>query len=134
MNEGSMKNVCPSSKMISPAYLNDYSLVFNHSDNEDNAVWANIQPSLSNKVWGIVYKLDSKDIKSLDEQEVGYKRRKLPVHVNEYMSLPAHVYISYMNNPRPSEHPKQWYIDVIKNAGKNNGFPDEYISNLENNN
>ncbi|KAM9493499.1 gamma-glutamylcyclotransferase a [Clarias gariepinus] len=125
----------PSAVFHSVARLEGYVLQFGLW--EDNMVnsWnggvATIEECADKEVWGVVWKMATEDITSLDKQEGVNKGFYSPMKVTvETETGPLLCRTYKMNNFRPCA-PSPPYKEVVCLGAQQNGLPEDYIKMLK---
>lgn len=118
----------PSAKPMGRAKLPDKSLVCNKKS-DDGSGKANLVDSDGNTVWGVLYEIDSTQLKKLDDCEKGYKNICLDVLTERDLVVSAHVYISseLTDDPRPYD----WYKELMVKGAIEHQLPTCYIELLK---
>lgn len=132
MGQTQMKKRCPDSNLIGKAILKDYALDFTISapNRWKGGGCADVVESPGSEVWGLLYEVSDADISRLDEAEgPRYRRVSLPVSDPEGKSVP-YVYVYEVIDKAPFKEPAREYIDIIKNAAYEYGFPETYQQHL----
>ncbi len=115
-----MKNRCPQSEKLEKAKLSGYEFFINKRG------YANVRQNKDKVVYGIIYEITEDDENKLDHCEgVQYGTNIKPTSAE----LNAYYYLAKETN---EGQPKEDYLKKIIRAAKNNDFPVEYISELEN--
>ena len=111
------------------AKLSDYILLFNKPSQDGGK--ANIKKSIGDKVEGILYSLDEKDLKILDNfegvYENHYKRKEIQVKDLYGHLIPAIAYIAIKTGPE--SRPTKEYLNFLL-EGEHLLSP-EYVARLE---
>ncbi|MCS6936110.1 MAG: gamma-glutamylcyclotransferase [Candidatus Bipolaricaulota bacterium] len=115
-------------------YIQDYKMVFNKLASESKGTgYANIIPQSGAIVYGVLYKLTEKEMKTLDKyervDEGHYQRKKLEITVEENEQVTAYVYVALRT--KEGLRPTQDYLKCIIEGAKENGLPQDYIQQLE---
>ncbi|NXX43003.1 GGCT glutamylcyclotransferase, partial [Tricholaema leucomelas] len=126
----------PSAVFGAVARLQDYKLEFGHHQGRTSSVWhggaATIVQSPGDEVWGIVWKMNTSNLSSLDKQEgVGggiYVPIEVSVHTPEGKVLTCR---SYQMKDCVCGPPSPQYKQVICMGAKQNGLPADYQKKLE---
>ncbi|XP_035175327.1 gamma-glutamylcyclotransferase [Oxyura jamaicensis] len=118
------------------ARLQDFKLDFGHHQGRTSPVWhggtATIVQSPGDEVWGVVWKMNTSNLSSLDKQEGVEDGIYVPIEVNVHtqagkvLSCRSYQMKDYVRGP-PSPH----YKKVICMGAKQNGLPAEYQKKLE---
>lgn len=109
--------------------LNDYRLTFNRQGTFRQGGVASVVPVEDSFVYGIVWKLDEKQIRTLDaiENMAAYGRHTHTIDIKGAGLRECHCYITY---PKGDFIPSRAYLDIITNAAKYHALPDDYIAML----
>uniref|UniRef100_A0A8C4STD6 Gamma-glutamylcyclotransferase n=1 Tax=Erpetoichthys calabaricus TaxID=27687 RepID=A0A8C4STD6_ERPCA len=126
----------PSARFHCRGRLKGYSLKFGSSQGIPNKTWhggsATIREAPGDEVWGVVWKMSTSDLQSLDRQQgVVINGVYSPLLANvetENGELPCRTY--QMNNCA-DKCPSPQYKYVIVLGAKQNGLPEYYIKRLE---
>ncbi len=91
---------------------------------------ADILPDLRSEVWGVVYKINDREIDTLDGFEDGYSREQLFVDpVSGARTVKAWVYVAEKETAPPL--PNALYKRLIVEGAKHWQLPRPYIEMLE---
>ena len=132
-----MAERCPEHELIGKAVLPDHALCFPRSSPVRNCGVAGIVAKAAAEVWGVVYRLNARDLAALDKRE-GYDPAK-PFHVNRYNRLTIRVLmddgalecLTYMARQEPGHHvPSMAYMQAIIEGAVENGLPEDYVAAL----
>lgn len=123
---------CPSAQFLCKAELKDYKLVFAGSSMFWKGGTATIRPSPGDRVWGAVWKLDPKDVPSLDIQE------GVPLGIYSKMTVTVISDEGDIKNvityARPEEipvaAPSPQYLQVVLEGARECSLPQEYFEEL----
>jgi gamma-glutamylcyclotransferase (GGCT)/AIG2-like uncharacterized protein YtfP len=133
-----MRQRCPEHEFLGIAVLPEHALYFPRSSQIRNCGVAGIMPSPGAEVWGVVYRLNARDLAALDKRE-GYDPAKSP-QVNRYNRQPVRVLmngnaldtITYFARAEPGQHiPSADYMSAIITGAEENGLPPDYIAALK---
>ena len=134
MDEDQMTERCNHAKFLSIAYLPGYRLGFSQYYEPLKGGVADIIESQNDKVWGKVYQLPLEDLHRLDIHEghpTDYKRTQHSVITPQGESLYAWVY-AVVDKEGEFIPPSKRYMEFIKRGANDVGFPEDYLSFLEN--
>lgn len=136
MNINRLTQRVPSAIKVSNAFLQDYKLVCNKVSKKDGSAKANILKSdiPDDIVWGVLFKIDSKEKPLLDKAErlgKGYNEDCLTVTDENKLKHVAQVYIAESNSINNSLVAYDWYKEFIIAGAIQNQLPAEYISQLQ---
>ena len=137
MSRRQMAERCPDHELIGKALLPDHALCFPRSSPVRNCGVAGIVAKAGAEVWGVVYRLNARDLAALDRRE-GYDPAK-PFHVNRYNRMTIRVLrdgaalecVTYLAREEPGRHvPSLAYMAAIIEGAEENGLPEEYMAAL----
>ncbi|KAL2085032.1 hypothetical protein ACEWY4_020550 [Coilia grayii] len=124
----------PSATVHSVASLKDYKLVFGNHKGLASSRWhggvATIEHSVGDEVWGVVWRMHTSDLESLDRQENvrlgAYSPTKVSVRTaGEEISCRTYIMNSCVYAP-----PSPQYLKVIVMGAEQNGLPRDYQDKL----
>ena len=127
MNQAQMKRWCPASRFIKVVCLEGHRFVYDgYSVPWDGAV-GNIVTSETEKVWGVLYDITSRDRLTLDAFE-GYPRsyERKDVEVKDRDGN-VHRAMTYCRTGRAVGKPHPDYEKVVLDGAKECGLPEDYI-------
>lgn len=143
MDEEDLKKWCdnkkrsfPEWKLLGIACLENYKLSFNYYSNGRKGGAANLMELPDSKVYGLLFEINKEyDIKTIEEKE-GYPNfyAEIPVTVKcKDKSINNVKTFKVVKDKEKSDHqkPQKYYMNLILNNGRQNGFPAEYIHFLE---
>ncbi|KAM9575377.1 gamma-glutamylcyclotransferase [Guaruba guarouba] len=126
----------PSAALHGLARLQDFKLEFGHHQGRTSSVWhggtATIVQSPGDEVWGVVWKMNTSNLSSLDKQEGVEAGIYVPIEVNvqtqagEVLTCRSYQMQDYVCGP-----PSPQYKKVICMGAKQNGLPADYQKKLE---
>ncbi|XP_060637825.2 gamma-glutamylcyclotransferase [Anolis sagrei] len=126
----------PSVAFLTLAHLLDYKLAFGSYQGKPSSSWhgstATIVCSPSDEVWGIIWKMNTSDLCSLDQQEGVERGIYVPIEVT-VTSQEGKVFKcrSYQMDNYVSGLPSPHYKKVICMGAKQNGLPVDYQKKLD---
>ena len=132
-----MHERCPDHELIGAAVLKDHALCFPRFSTIRKCGVAGIMTSPGAEVWGVVYRLNERDLATLDKRE-GYDPSQ-PVHVNRYDRRTVRVLrngepldcLTYFAREEPGRHiPSVDYMTAIITGAEESGLPEEYVASL----
>ena len=132
MSTGQMRRRCPTAARIDLAYVPGHDLVFNRLGTHRPGGVASIAPNADpeSRVYGIVWRLHTRDLLRLDEIEdlTAYERITMQVHSLEGETYHCHTYRAFPQ----AEHipPDPEYMEIILRAAIEAQFPQEYIRRI----
>ncbi|XP_038248253.1 gamma-glutamylcyclotransferase isoform X3 [Dermochelys coriacea] len=126
----------PSATFCAVANLQDFKLVFGNHQGKPSSYWhgstATIVQSPGDEVWGVVWKMNTSDLNSLDKQEGVEDGIYIPIEVNLPMQEGKVLTCrSYQMNDCVYDLPSPQYKKVICMGAKQNGLPTAYQKKLE---
>lgn len=116
-----------SAELLGPAFLKNMRMSFNKRG-KDGSGKANLVESSGDITWGVLYEIDAKDLEKLDRAEGGYERVAVSAWQPDGIVVDAVTYISVTLTDDP--RPYKWYKDIVLSGAKKNGFPEDYIANI----
>lgn len=124
----------PSAEFFGIGKLKGFRLTFDTpKDLEDNpwfgAAATIREGSPTDNVWGVVWELKMEHLKTLDEQEMGYKAYQVIVEVGEE-KIPCRTYEMYLE-PNGNKLPSPYYLKIMIDGAQQNRIPEDYIKFLE---
>ncbi|XP_059169617.1 gamma-glutamylcyclotransferase-like [Physella acuta] len=124
----------PSATFHGIGKLKGFILTFDTPKDVGDDLWlgatATIRPgSVDDFVWGVVWDMDLEHLKTLDEQEMGYRAYEVTVDVDG-QPVPCRTYEMCLE-PNGNKLPSPYYLKVIIDGAKQNGLPADYITFLE---
>jgi gamma-glutamylcyclotransferase (GGCT)/AIG2-like uncharacterized protein YtfP len=134
-----MAQRCPGAKVIGVAQLADHRICFPRRSPVRGCAVASIEPHPGEIIWGVIYELDTDDLKRLDAREgydpinLGavnrYERKDIVVQRKPGENVDAVAYVALReDNPgRPSVD----YMKHIIDGAVEHAFPDAYIDMLK---
>lgn len=132
LSQSQMKERCPDSKLLGRGVLKGYKLAFDYESDDWEGGCADIIPSDSDEVWGLLYSVSENDLLSLDVYEGApddYHRSWVAVTQDDDSKIKAIAY--EVTHKSPFIAPSSQYLDVIKDAARDFDFPKEYQEMLE---
>jgi hypothetical protein len=129
MDPAQMTARCPSALLVCVVVLTGYRLVFNRSGSYRPGGVANLEPDPDERVYGVLWKLTTADLQSLDQTEDprAYRREQLKVHSMDGKPYSCHAYLAIPDQP---DVPDCAYLDTLIQAGSRAGLPPEYLARL----
>lgn len=111
-------------------YLSEYSFSYSKIG-VDNTGKGNIQPESGEKVWGVFYRITTKDYHHLHRNyEVGY--RKITVEgISNKKTLQAKTFTALPKKTSHNLQPSQNYYDIVLKGAREHNLPEEHIRVLE---
>ncbi|KAM9431898.1 gamma-glutamylcyclotransferase [Clarias gariepinus] len=125
----------PSATMQSVAKLQDYKLVFGNHNGVVSKRWrggvASIEPSKGDTVWGVVWRINTAHLTSLDRQEGVKSGVYSPVYVEVLSQGQTLTCRSYIMSSRVEAPPSPQYLKVIAMGAEQNDLPKSYQDQLK---
>jgi len=137
MSRRQMRERCPDHQCLGIAVLPDHALCFPRFSTNRLCGVAGLAPRAGSEVWGVVYRLNERDLAALDKRE-GYDPSK-PPHVNRYNRQTVRVLmngnpfdcITYFARSEPGRHvPSTEYLQAIVTGAEENDLPADYVAIL----
>ncbi|XP_071959657.1 gamma-glutamylcyclotransferase-like [Antedon mediterranea] len=123
----------PSATFLTIAKLEDYKLVFGQQKSWKSSVWkggvASVEYSPGDHVWGVVWKLSRRHLKTLDQQEGGYHGIEVNTESTTEGTLTCRTYVISNEVVLCPPHPN--YLDVIVRGAVQNELGEDYIDKLK---
>ena len=119
LNLPQMAHRCPSAKVVGVTEMKDYELLFRGSR---TGSYATVEPCQGKTVPVLLWSVQSKDEKSLDQYEgypVFYEKENMALSLDG-KEVDAFVYV--MTEGHPLGMPSQYYVDVIAEGYRSAGF------------
>ncbi|NXJ92668.1 GGCT glutamylcyclotransferase, partial [Corythaixoides concolor] len=126
-----------SAALCAVARLQDFKLEFGHHQGRTSSVWhggtATVVQSPGDEVWGIVWKMNTSDLSSLDKQEGVEDGIYVPIEVNVHtqagkvLTCRSYQMKDYVCGPPSPQYKKV----VICMGAEQNGLPTDYQKKLE---
>jgi 5-oxoprolinase (ATP-hydrolysing) len=134
MDASQMARRCPDSKLVGPAFLNDYRVGFTIFSPRRQCGCADVVYSAGSVAPGLLYEVSDVDIESLDRYENVtesiYRRIEVRVATQDGTSVPCYTYEVVHKSPGLS--PSKDYIGIMRRAAEQFSFPQEYQEFLAN--
>ncbi|XP_069504866.1 gamma-glutamylcyclotransferase [Ambystoma mexicanum] len=126
----------PSATFYSTGRLQDYKLAFGNRRGRENGRWhggsATILLSPGEEMWGVVWKMNVKNLASLDKQEGVMSGVYVPIEITVTTEAGEELTCrSYQLNDYVPSLPSPQYKQVICMGAKQNLLPAEYQNKLE---
>ena len=134
-----MKSRCPSAEFRYRAVLENYRLAFTRRSATTGTGVADVEPSSSREVWGVVYRIPEGEVSELDRAEGyqegrivnAYERRWVEViedgQTDQERRVQAYFAIRQNDPPLPSSE----YLGYLVNGARHWALPGRYIAMLE---
>jgi len=127
MDQNQMNSRCPNPKLLGVAILKGYKFVYDGCSYKRKGAVANIVESPDEIVYGALYEISINDEKRLDNYEgycKSYDKKTVKVKDSEGREYEAMVYYRY---PKEEGLPSNEYENIVVNAGRKLGLPEDYI-------
>lgn len=119
----------PSARVIGPALIEGYRLVFNKRG-ADNSGKCNVMlASADDRVHGALFDIDARQKSALDRAEGGYDVHQLRV-MSGGESHQAFSYIAHPQNLVDELHPYDWYHALVMTGGRYHDLPAAYLERI----
>lgn len=137
MSRRQMRERCPDHVCLGKAVLRDHALCFPRHSHIRNCGVAGLEDKPGAEVWGVVYRLQDRDLAALDRRE-GYDP-EVPFHMNRYNRMAVRVLMAgrpvgchaYIARHEPGSHaPSEAYLATIIEGAEENGLPPDYVAAL----
>lgn len=129
MDPDQMRERAPGARALGPARLPGHRLFFTH----DSAGWAggvaSISPDASSDVWGVLWRIDDRDLAALDEYE-GYPAAYTRTTVTVEIAGGRRDALVYVAMPTVGKRPSEVYLECIVRGAEAHGLPGEYVESL----
>ncbi len=128
-----MEQRCPGSKLIGPGWIDGYRLEFNFPSKRWGGGAADIIADKGSTVWGLLYELTDQDLENLDQYEnypTGYDRFQIAVQTD--LDKVNDVLVYFVVDKKDFIPPSEIYLNIIKKAAREFGFPKGYRRFLDN--
>ena len=128
MSSARLRSRVVSAELMGRALLKDRKISFNKRS-RDGSGKANLVESPGAMTWGVLYDIDSQDLKTLDEVEGGYERVTVRVWKTYGNVVEAVTYVStnLTDDPRAYE----CYKELVLSGAREHNLPRDYIAFLE---
>lgn len=128
INLNQMAVRCPDAKVVEPAVLENYELLF-RGNNRDYGV-ATIRPKEGCQVHGLLWKITPECERSLDHYEGYphlYEKQKIPLTTKSGQQISAMVYVMTRERERmPGMPTRSYYIGILEGF-QQNGLPEQAL-------
>jgi gamma-glutamylcyclotransferase (GGCT)/AIG2-like uncharacterized protein YtfP len=119
-------------EIIGTSYIDNHEIKFNLPCEYKGKGFAGIEKKADKKVWGVLFKVNSKALKMLDVLEWVpfdfYQRKIFEVRCNGETYENVYSYVTC--HPRYDLVPSKGYLDFIMQSGIKAGFPNDYLEEL----
>jgi gamma-glutamylcyclotransferase len=119
----------PSAQVVAVAALPQHGLRW-HKAAQDGSGKCDVIPDPEATVWGVVYRLDSREKPALDAAEtlgVGYAQKQVWVQAN---AGPLQAWVYYALKTHPAALPYDWYHALVVTGAREHGLPPDYVATL----
>ncbi len=123
-----MQERVPTARAVGPARLPDHRLVCS-KPGRDGSGKANIEPAPEQVVWGVLYRMETRELPRLDGFEGGYERVVLEVVDVHGTSRRASTYRSSLRTPEPVLF--DWYRQLMVDGARLHGLPRSWLAFLQ---
>jgi gamma-glutamylcyclotransferase (GGCT)/AIG2-like uncharacterized protein YtfP len=127
-----MKKRCPDSAFIEVGRLRGRSLAFTiRSSHWDGGV-ADIVPDPAGEVWGVLYEISNDDLGLLDQYEgEGSSYGRFQTTIETSIGSVGGVWVYEVLNRGGPFHPSREYMQIMRKAASEFGFPEEYLVSID---
>lgn len=131
MHVGRLRERAPSAESIEVAELSNHQLMFNKRG-RDGSGKCNLIARNASCVYGVVYRIDIKQWRSLDRAEgSGYGRRHLIVNgLSGGRPYRAFLYLAKTMSIDDALQPYDWYRNFVVLGAEQHGLPKTYVAQL----
>lgn len=126
-----LKKRIPSAKLIGVAVLKEHQLRFQKPSKRDGSGKCDVERTgdPEDKVFGVLYSIQTTDFVTLDKFEDGYERKPITVLSKSNEAFEAETYMA--THTDNGLRPLDWYKEHVLRGAKSAGLPSNYISRLE---
>lgn len=129
-----LRKRCQSAQSLGTAIAHGVYLRF-WKPSKDGSGKATLIPATEagNKVYGVLFEIDTNERKLLDRSEGGgYKRDDTfsVTRTNDCKQIAATAYVASENRCRKDLMPYDWYLDLVVAGAIQHGLPDRYVEEL----
>lgn len=107
-----------------PARLPDHRLIFTKLSTIDHSAKANIAPRRGSEVWGVLFDIDSRELRRLNVKEGSYHPTEITVFLAGGTPIQAWTYL--WAGKKTKKWPFRWYVDLINKGAAHFGLPKPY--------
>jgi gamma-glutamylcyclotransferase len=134
MDEGEIRDHCPSCRYLGTACLEEHRLAFTRRSIRSGTGVADVLPAPGHEVWGALYELDDKDLDALDSKEGrgwAYAREQKRVRLStDGSEHDAIIYTVVLKEPAEVPPSRHYLIRLIA-AAEHRALPEAYVATLE---
>jgi gamma-glutamylcyclotransferase len=133
MDEQNMSILCPSSRCLGAARLEDFRLAFRRRSRVTHTGVADILSALGESTWGVFYELDNVDLGALDYKEgrgFAYTRIERRVQLARDGSRRDATMYTVIAKTQYEVAPSHAYLARMLAAASRHAFPAEYLAML----
>ncbi len=122
----------PSAFSIAPGEIRGHRMAF-HKLGADGSAKANILGTgdATDRVFGVVYRIERQELEALDAIEGGYDRNLMPAITRWGHAVEVHAYLARPSFIRPDLLPFAWYRDLVVAGAREHRLPAEHVLWLE---
>jgi len=114
-----------------PARLPDHRLEFSKLSTLDDSAKSNVAERRGREVWGVLFDIDERELRALNEKEGGYTPTDITVYHESGNATPAWTYVwRGPRSKRTKKWPYQWYVDLMNKGAAHFGLPKPYRDSL----
>jgi gamma-glutamylcyclotransferase (GGCT)/AIG2-like uncharacterized protein YtfP len=123
-----LRERAPSARPLGVARLAGFRLCLDKLSS-DGSGKVNLAREAAASVWGVVFRIDPRDLAALDGFEPGYEQMSVSVRLRDVVPLEARTYLSEQRAPGLRAQP--WYRELILAGAREHGLPAAWIALLE---
>lgn len=128
-----MQERCPHARALAPGCLKGFRLAFTWYSTGWGCGVADVVESSQDEVWGLVYTITTADLDALDRYEgypTCYRRSQTTIHTQD--DTRENVWLYTVCEKAEFASPSRLYLNIMKRACADYGFPDAYTRMLNN--
>jgi len=133
MDEGEIREHCPSSRYLGAACLESHRLAFKRRSIRTASGVADVLPAPGQEVWGALYELDERDLDALDAKEGrgwAYAREHKRVVLSSERSEHEVIVYTVISKEPAEVAPSRRYLNRLIAAAEHRGLPEAYVATL----
>jgi len=131
MERVQMKRICPGAKFVAAGRLRDHELAFTRMSPFFGGGVGDLRPAPGKVVEGVLWEIEAKDVKALDDCEDtprSYSRREVVVETSEGKSVTAFTYCAV---PTGEYTPSRRYMKLVISGAEEHDLSLRYVEYLE---
>ena len=83
METAQMAARVPETRPIGAGRRSGHRFACNKAGRSGSSAWANVEPSATDEVWGVVFEISDEGLAVLDRFELGYRRERVAVQLGQ---------------------------------------------------